>query len=79
MKLIVIFEEFANEYCIEFNGSKSKMIIFSKYPIQDAMKSFVKVNNVNVPIKEYVIHLGNKLSGKLNESNIGHITANFYT
>ena len=77
-KMITICETYAVEYCIEFNGSKCEMLILSRRPLPLCMRPCVKVNNTVVPIKDSVIHLGNKISSDVTERHVDYIVAKFY-
>ena len=76
--IVSICEACANEYCIEFNGSKCEKLIFCRQPLPENMYPHVLVNNAGVPVKEYVVHLGNRIACDVSERHMDTIIAKFY-
>ena len=76
--MVSICEAYANDHCIEFNGSKCDTLIFCRRPLPENMYPRVLVNNAVVPVKESVINLGHKISCDASERRMDNIIANFY-
>ena len=76
--MVSICKAYANEYCIEFNGSICEMLIFCRQPLPENVYPRVLVNNAAVPVNQCVIHLGHKISCDVSGRHIDKIIANFY-
>ena len=76
--MVSMCEAYANEYCIEFNGSKCEMLIFSRQPLPENVYPRVLVNSAAVPVKQSVIHLSHKISCDVSERPMDNIIANSY-
>ena len=76
--MVVICEAYANEYCIELDGSKCEMLIFCIQPLPENIYPHVLVNNAVVHVKESVIHFGHTISYDAIERHMDNIIANFY-
>ena len=73
-----IWEAYANEYFIEFNWSRCEMLFFLETTTTRKYVSSCLVNNAVVPVKEYIINLGRKISCDVSERHMYIVIAKFY-
>ena len=73
-KMISICEEYANDFCIKFNGSKSKLMIFGN---TRHYKPKVMVEGEEVSIVDEMIYLGHCINSKKSDASVKYIIKDF--
>jgi hypothetical protein len=72
---VKIAESFANEHSMLFNGSKSKLMCFSKNAISQNVT--IEVSGEHVNVSDNMTYLGHNISSNIYESGIKNITRDF--
>ncbi len=67
--LIDVFEKYAKEFNIKFNGSKSRLLLFKGRNCKISSRG-VTVNGVSLTVSETAVHLGHHMSTKDKEFTV---------
>jgi hypothetical protein len=75
--MITICENYADEFCIKFNGTKSKLMVFDKSPGQ--FRPRVTLNNEQIEVVDELKYLGHMLYNDRNNPMIDFVKKDFIT
>ena len=75
-QMIKICEEYAKEFDIQFNPSKSKLMCFNN---KDSKEFTISINNHVIDRVDNFFHLGKYISSNTDEKNINGILQQFYS
>lgn len=78
-RLVVICENYANDYDITFNGSKTLFLIFKGRECPNVETCHITVNHVNITNVNAAPHLGHQLDANNKESIVQAAKAHFWS
>jgi hypothetical protein len=76
-EMIKICEVYADEFCIKFNGSKSKLIVFDKS--SDTYQPHIILNNEKLEVVDELKYLGHLVYNDRNNPMIDYVKKDFVT
>lgn len=73
--MLRICEEFAAEYAVKFNSSKSLSLSFN---LHEATPPIFQLADDNIPVEISAVHLGSRIGKDSHQKNIGRISKDLY-